>query len=196
MNKITGILGMGSLINFLEQNEMIKYLEANIQDRIIVDSVKKSYKKTLIITTIVTLILLGVFAVVMVSYVPKMDKYSAQNTRPAHVSGNKVWYFENAKHELSLLEYGYGISDYQDGDKFIVILDRNNNVVELMPQTEFDLMQNSMLFNIFGMIPVMIIVLLITIPIGRKTYGKEWYQYGKWYKSFMSGKTKEKFTLL
>lgn len=187
--------GFSALVNVSEQRSRLKYLENNVQDPVLVKKVKKSYKSIIWITILILFILIGIFTAMILNLESTYGKYTSQNTRTGYLSGEKVWYVENIKRELTLSDYGLDYNNFNNGSTFTIVLDKENNVIEVLDKEKFDAEKNKKIYLIVGMLPLSLIVLLLTVPLSKKTYGKAWSQYGKWYYNKSKGLDNGEFNL-
>lgn len=152
-------------------------------DKSTYERIYKSYKKTLGYSVIFILLLLIGYTIMLVTQIPTMDKYASDNVRPGHVSGNTVWYIQNDKHEIKLTDYGYNETDFNDNEKFVVYLDKDNHVIGIAPdkiaKKERELPFVLMICGLFLMI---VMILCIWTPISYKTFGKDFRTFNKWYR--------------
>lgn len=179
------ILNVSTAARFASQGIMLNWAKRNL-DIETYKKIKKSYKDIIKYTVIVSVALLIMVTIAILSaFSIQASRQSSYDTwKNGHVSGDKVWYINNIKYEVNLIDYGYDPANFSDRDDFRVYLDEDGNVLKILSDADVNhfLEDDIVAYAMVGSLIFMLVVLLcIHTPIACKTYGKTWRKYGSWY---------------
>ena len=110
----------------------------------------------------------------------------ATSSREASIDydDNFYWTYDSKKYEAALEDYGFNPDDFEYGDKVIIYIDDDQNIIKVTKPKE-DLTSDELKSNIALACAIILILIgpCIYIPIALTTFGKTWHSYRKWYKS-------------
>lgn len=178
----TGALAASAAINLNKQKKILKHIDNDKSEMAL--KAKKEYKRFNLITF--GIIFLGMIPLIIYtisSFMSSIDnpKYPDGATKQivGHISlyEDTFWYTDSSqKYEFNFRDYNVDDS-YERGETIYIYLDDNNNVVSVSHKTE----DYGLVVNIILMFIIPIVLLLLHVFIGRKTYAKNWSLYSQWY---------------
>lgn len=179
MKPSTFILASISSKNIKKNNRILNHTgNSNIQQAKLA---KKEYKRLIIITILIILLsMIPVFESILLILNPNYPPGATKEIY-GQVSFTKdiFWYrIGKQKYEFYLDEYNIDDS-YKPGEKFLIYLDDNNNIISFSHQTTDDI--TMLIINIFKMSIILIVLLTVNIILAKKFYAKNWVLYNLWY---------------
>lgn len=115
---------------------------------------------------------------------------SYETERTGRIGYDDLFYtYNKSRYDIDIADYGYSMSDFELYDTFSVYLDKNEEVVDIVPQKDIPKsFGDYMIYVCLGTMLVFIIILLVYAIWSKKSKSRlnparEWVEYCNWYRS-------------
>jgi len=136
----------------------------------------KSFKKSFSLLCLITFIWILLFSIVTYAFYPSRGFEGTK--RYGVVEGNNVKYVKNTNKYLPLNLLGLDEKKLRDGDSILLFFDANDgSLIKAVPNNEYKKTTNQRFLIIIGTAIAGIITFTVYVTSGRKTVGKDFYEY-------------------
>ena len=136
----------------------------------------KSFKKSFALLCLITFIWILIFTIVTLAFYPSRGFEGTK--RYGVVEGNNVKYANGNNKYLPINSLDINVKNLKEGDSVLLFFDSNEDIlIKAIPNSEYKRTTNQRFVIIIGTAIAGIITLSVYVTSGRKTVGKDFYEY-------------------